>query len=119
MAERVERAPIFAYMAEFSDGDALLAAARAGRLKGFEWMEAYTPMPMHELSEVLGYKNRLPLLILLGGIVGAVVGFGLQYYTSVIAYPQNIAGRPYNSWPSFIVVTFMVIAALVLWAIFR
>jgi len=106
MAEKVERAPIFGYLAEFADGQDLLAAAKAGKEKGFVWIEAYTPMPMHELTTVLGYKNRLPLFILVGGIVGALTGFGLQYYASVISYPINVGGRPFNSWPSFIVITF-------------
>jgi len=105
MASRAQPA-LFGYLAEFTDGDGLLAAAKRGREAGYQWMEAYTPLPMHELTHVLGYKNRLPLFILVGGIFGALAGFGMQYYASVISYPQNIGGRPFNSWPSFLVVTF-------------
>lgn len=98
--------PIFGYLAEFTTVDELLDAVRRSRAEGYREMEAYTPMPVHEVTEALGYKSRLPLIVLAGGILGAVVGFGLQYWTSVLDYPLNIGGRPLNSWPSFIVVTF-------------
>lgn len=98
---------MFGYLACFATVDELLDEIRRARANGFEEMEAYTPLPVHEVSEALGHKNkRLPLLVLIGGIVGACVGFGLQYWTSTIDYPLNIGGRPFNSWPSFIVVTF-------------
>jgi hypothetical protein len=106
MAKPSERAPIYGYIAEFEDVDSLVAATKATKDKGWRWVEAYTPMPVHELTDVLGCRNRLPKIILIGGIVGALVGFGMQYYASVHSYPQNIGGRPLNSWPSFIVVTF-------------
>ena len=96
----------FGFLAEFQNQDELLAAIHAGREKGYSKMEAYTPLPVHELTEALGYKDRLPLIVLIGGIVGALVGFGMQYWMTVIDYPLNIGGRPLNSWPSFIVVTF-------------
>ena len=98
--------PIYGYLVEFDRAEALLDAARAGRARGYTVMEAYTPLPLHGLSDILGYKNDLPLVVLIGGIVGACVGFGLQYWTSVIDYPVNIGGRPLNSWPAFIVPTF-------------
>jgi hypothetical protein len=63
---------------------------------------------MEELSEAMGWhtRGRLPKLVLLGGILGALTGYGLQYYTAVIAYPLNVAGKPLHSWPAFIPVTF-------------
>ena len=108
MAKTPERMefPMFGYLAEFAGSDELLAAVRRSRAEGYTEMEAYTPLPVHEVSEALGYKSRLPLIVLIGGIVGALTGFGLQYWSSVIEYPLNIGGRPFNSWPSFIVVTF-------------
>jgi len=51
-------------------------------------------------------RTRVSLIVLIGGILGCVTGFGLQYWISVIDYPLNVGGRPYNSWPSFIPVTF-------------
>ena len=98
--------PCFGYLAEFSDGDSLLTAIEKAKEEGYTKMEAYTPLPMHDVWHALGHKSHLPKLVLGGGITGALVGFGLQYYASVIHYPMNIGGRPLNSWPSFIVVTF-------------
>src|SRR4029453_12607277 len=70
-------------------------------------MDAYSPVPVEELGELLeGHHSRLPMLVLLGGILGGIAGFALCYWTSVIDYPINVGGRPLNSWPSFIPVTF-------------
>lgn len=96
----------FGVLAEFKSGEALLAAIGAAQAAGFTRMEAYTPLPMHEVSHALGQENDLPKYVLGGGILGAVTGFGLQYYASVVHYPINVGGRPLNSWPSFIPVTF-------------
>lgn len=98
--------PCFGLLAEFATSDELLVAIERSRAAGFTQMEAYTPFPLHEVAHALGYKNRLPLLVFCGGLFGAVAGFALQYWTAVLAYPVNVGGRPLNSWPSFIVVTF-------------
>src|SRR5688572_4855618 len=100
-------APIYGLMAEFADPTALVEAARRTRAEGFRKFDAYSPFPIHELFEALdAHDRRLPLTVLGGGIAGMLGGFGLCYYTSVIAYPLNVGGRPLNSWPSFIPVTF-------------
>jgi hypothetical protein len=100
------RFPIYGYLAEFDGPETLLAATRRARAEGYSVLEAYTPLPLHELSEVLGHKNRLPLLVLIGGLVGAAGGFALQYFTTVHDYPLDVGGRPLNSWPAFVVPTF-------------
>ena len=70
-------------------------------------MDAYSPYPIEELSEAVGFHHtRLPLIVLAGGIIGGLAGFALQYWASVIEYPLNVGGRPLNSWPAFIVPTF-------------
>jgi len=59
------------------------------------------------LAEAIGFHHtRVPLIVLIGGIIGCLGGFYLQYWVAVIDYPINIGGRPFNSWPSFIPVTF-------------
>jgi len=94
-------------MAEFDGPQELIAAAEKVREAGYTRIDAYTPYPIEELSEtVMRRRSKVPLITFLGGLVGALTGFFLQYWTQVIAYPMNIGGRPHNSWPAFIVVTF-------------
>jgi hypothetical protein len=99
--------PIYGVMAEFDSPTALVNAARAAREKGYRKLDAYSPFPIEELSDVLHlHKNKLPLIVLIAGIMGGLTGFLLQYYVTVIYFPINIAGRPLNSWPSYVVITF-------------
>jgi hypothetical protein len=100
------RNPIYGMMAEFESATALVGAARRAREAGYQKMDAYSPFPIEELSEVLHHKDRLPLLVLIGGVVGGASGFLFQYWASAIDYPINVGGRPLLSWPSFIPVTF-------------
>jgi hypothetical protein len=97
---------LYGVMAEFTTPDALIEAARRARAEGFTKVEAYTPFPIEEVSEVLGHKTKMPLIVLIGGLLGMLGGYGLQYWTQVIVYPMNIGGRPFHSWPAFIVPTF-------------
>ena len=98
---------IYGLLAEFESADALVAAAHAAREAGYRKMDAYSPFPIDELAEALElHERKLPLLVLAGGFVGCIAGFGLQYYVSVVAYPLNIGGRPLASWPSFVPVSF-------------
>jgi hypothetical protein len=97
----------YGLMAEFDDPNALVTAARQAYTAGYRRMDGYSPFAIEELHEALGVHHTLvPLLVLIGGVVGACVGFGLAYWVSVIAYPLNVGGRPFNSWPAFIVPTF-------------
>ena len=98
---------LYGVMAEFDSANALVAAAHKAREAGYRKMDGYSPFPIEELAEALGFHyNRLPLLVLIGGIVGGIAGYALQYWASVIEYPLNVGGRPYHSWPSFIPATF-------------
>jgi ActD protein len=102
-------APLYGLMAEFDEVTTLVEAAKRARAEGYKKVDAYTPFPVHELFDALdAHDKRVPFLILCGGITGALVGFGLCYWVSAIAYPMNVGGRPLNSWPSFIPVTFEV-----------
>jgi Alternative complex III, ActD subunit len=107
---------IHGLMAEFEDANSLVEAARKAYEEGYRKMDAYSPFPIEALSEAIGFhKNRLPLLVLLGGILGCIGGYALCYWVSVIEYPINVGGKPFHSWPSFIPVTFettILIAAL-------
>ena len=101
------RPPIYGLLAEFNDPNELVGAVRGARAAGYRRLDAYTPFPIEELTEAMGmHHNRLPLIVLIGGIVGALAGLGLQYWTSVIDYPINVGGRPFFSLPSFIPITF-------------
>src|SRR5712691_5762963 len=94
-------------MAEFDSPTALVNAARAARERGYRKLDAYSPFPIEELSEALHlHKNRLPLIVLIGGLLGATLGYLLQYYVTVWHFPINVAGRPLHSWPAYIVITF-------------
>jgi hypothetical protein len=98
---------IYGLLAEFSQPEDLLAAATAARAAGYRRMDAYTPFPVHGLSEAIGFHHtRLPVIVLIGGIVGAFLGFGMQHWYETTHYMMNVGGRPHNSWPSFIVITF-------------
>jgi hypothetical protein len=101
--------PLYGVMAEFDNPTALVNAARAAREQGYRKLDAYSPFPIEELNDVLHlHKNKLSLLVLIGGILGACAGYFLQYYVTVIHYPINIAGRPLHSWPAYIIITFEV-----------
>ena len=91
-------------MAEFDNGQSLVDAARKTMAQGFSRVEAYTPIPIEELNDIIHKKRTvLPKLVLAGGLTGMATGFVLQYWASVIEYPMNIGGRPLASWTTFIV----------------
>jgi hypothetical protein len=99
--------PLYGLMAEFPSAEALLAAAKRAREAGYRRIEAYSPFPVEGMAEAIGFgKTTVSLATLVGGILGGLGGFFLQWYTAVIDYPENIGGRPLNSWPEFIPVTF-------------
>jgi hypothetical protein len=98
---------LYGVIAEFRNGEALLEAVHKTRKEGYQVIEAYTPYPIEELHDAIGHgPSRVPLLVLIGGILGGVGGYLLLWWTSVIDYPLNIGGRPFNSWPAFIAITF-------------
>jgi hypothetical protein len=98
---------LYGVMAEFDSVEAILAAAKQAREAGYRTMDAYTPFPVDGLNEALGKPaSRLPGLVLACGLLGAATGYLMQYYLSKFYYPINVGGRPLNSWPAFIPVTF-------------
>jgi hypothetical protein len=107
---------IYGLMAEFDDPTSLVTATERAYSAGYRRMDAYSPFPIEELHHALGGGHtRLPLIVLVGGLCGCLGGYGLQYWSSVIAYPLNVGGKPLHSWPAFIPVTFestILVAAL-------
>jgi len=97
---------VYGLIAKFDSPEAVVEATRRAREAGYRRMEAYTPFPIEELAEILEFKTKIQYLVFLGGLIGAIGGFGLQYYASVISYPLIIGGRPFNSWPAFIIIVF-------------
>lgn len=102
-----ERSHIYGVIGEFEKPEQLVHAARTIREAGYRWYECYSPFPVEGMPEAMKMRrNDVPLITLVGGLVGGLGGFGFQYWCNVISYPLNIAGRPLNSWPAFIPVTF-------------
>lgn len=99
----------YGLLADFSSADDLLAAVRMARRDGYRQLEAYTPFSVEGLPEALALSpNRVPMISLIGGVLGGVGAFALQWYSAVVDFPINSGGRPLNSWPAFIPVTFEV-----------
>ena len=98
---------LYGLMAEFDNPNALTEATKRTYAAGYRKMDAYSPFPIEPVWEAMGVHDRpVSFFVLCGGILGMFSGFGLCYWVSTMAYPLNVGGRPYNSWPSFIPVTF-------------
>lgn len=94
-------------LAEFTSQRDVLAAAQRARAEGYGCMDAYTPFPVESLAEVIGCRpTAIPLIVLIGGAVGALGGYFMEWYAMAVDYPINIGGRPFNSWPAYIPITF-------------
>lgn len=101
------RPRVYGILAEFDSPERLLRAAGRARAEGYRHVNAYTPFPVEGLSEALGFgRTSVPLITLIGGVLGGLGGFLMQYWMAAISFPENIGGRPLNSWPAFIPVTF-------------
>lgn len=103
----MNRPPIYGLAAEFATPAELLEAARAAKQAGYTRTDAYSPLPVEGLAGAVGASHsNLPTVVFFGGLIGGLTGFLLQYVTATSWYPFNIGGRPLNSWPMFIPVTF-------------
>jgi len=101
------RPSVYGLLAEFEKPEQLVAAAHRAREAGYRRMDGYTPFPVEGLAQALGRRyTMVPFITLMGGLIGGSSGFALQWWVSKIAYPINVGGRPFNSWPAFIPVTF-------------
>jgi hypothetical protein len=98
---------IYGLLAEFENPHELVDAARRARAEGYRKLDAYTPFPVEGLAEALELGNtKVPLIVLIGGLIGAALGYAMQYYLMAVEYPLNVGGRPLHSWPAFIPITF-------------
>jgi hypothetical protein len=98
---------VYGLVAEFDDPDQLLEAATKAYKAGYRQMDAYSPFPIHGLSEAIGFKKcGVAPITLIGGLVGTATAWGMQYFASTIHYPYDIGGKPFNSWPSFVPIMF-------------
>jgi hypothetical protein len=97
---------VYGVVAEFDDPDKLVHAAKSARENGYRRMEAYSPYPIEELSEIIPRVNLLPAIVFVAGALGAATAWIMQYYIAAIDYPINVGGRPLYSWPSFIPILF-------------
>ncbi len=101
------RHPLYGLMAEFHTAEELIEAVHKVHDAGFRRVDAFTPYPIEEVSHALDLpRSKVPLIVLGGGLTGLAAGYMLQYWSQVIEYPMNIGGRPFHSWPAFIVPTF-------------
>ena len=102
-----QRPPTYGLMAEFSTVEELVAAVRRAHAEGYRNMDTYSPFPLEVIDDELGLRRTsVPLIVLIGGVLGCLTGYFMQYYLAAIYYPINVGGRPLNSWPSFIPITF-------------
>jgi Protein of unknown function (DUF3341) len=98
---------LYGLLAEFEKPEQIVRAAELARLAGYRRVEAYSPYPVPGLAEAVGHTHsRVPLWTLIGGVLGCVGAFGMQFYAMAIFYPLNVGGRPLASWPLFIPITF-------------
>jgi hypothetical protein len=100
---------LYGLLGEFDSPKQLMAAARKAREAGYHRLDAFAPFPVEGLSQALGLGRKqdlVPLITLIGGLSGGIGGFFFQLWVNVSSYPMNIAGRPLNSWPAFIPITF-------------
>jgi hypothetical protein len=116
----MKRDPVYGMMAEFDSAQALIDAAKHTHEAGYQKIDAYSPFPIEGLAEEIGFHhNAVPLVVLIGGIIGGLTGYLMQYWISAIDYPINVGGKPPHSWPAFIVITFeMTILFAVIFAVF-
>jgi len=103
----MRRKPIYGLLAEFETPEQILEAARRASAAGYKSMDAFSPIPVEGLADAVGFHwTSLPIVVFLGGMCGGLTGFGMCWYANVLSFPLNIGGKPYNSWPMWIPITF-------------
>lgn len=94
-------------LARFDSAETLLQAIKSARAAGLTIREAYAPFPIPGMAQALGIKpSRIPAIALICGLIVSAGAFLLQWYSATIDYPFVVGGKPLNSWPAFLPVTF-------------
>jgi hypothetical protein len=107
MSHQSDPSRIYGLLAEFVHAEEAVEAATRAHAEGYRKLDAYSPYPVDGLAEACGFTtNRVALITLIGGITGGAGGFFMQWFSAVVHYPINVGGRPFNSWPAFIPITF-------------
>jgi hypothetical protein len=103
----MNRKPLYGLMAEFETPEKVLEAALRTHAAGYRRIDAFTPIPVEGLAEAVGFDwTSLPVVVFFGGLLGGSTGFGMCWYANVISFPLNVGGKPLNSWPAWIPITF-------------
>jgi hypothetical protein len=103
----MKRQRIYGLLAEFVTPEEVLEAARRTHAAGFKSIDAFSPIPVEGLAEAVGFERTLlPVIVLIGGVIGCVTGFFMCWYANVVSFPLIIGGKPFNSWPMWIPITF-------------
>ena len=98
---------IYGLLAEYRSTEALIEAAHKAYERGYRRMDAYSPFPVEGLAEAIGFhRNRMPLIVLIGGLLGGTGAYFMMWFSSVLNYPINVGGKPLHSWPAFVPITF-------------
>jgi Protein of unknown function (DUF3341) len=98
---------LYGLLAEYKSSDALIEAAKQAYARGYRRMDAYSPLPVEGLAEAIGFhSNRLPLIVLIGGLMGGIGAFLMMWFSAAINYPLNVGGKPLLSWPAFVPIMF-------------
>jgi hypothetical protein len=97
----------FGLLAEYESASAVYHACEKVRDAGYRRWDSYTPFPVHNLDKAMGIKpSVLPWIVFCCGMTGAACGILLQWWSSTIAYPIIIAGKPLFSFQANVPVTF-------------
>jgi hypothetical protein len=103
----MNRKPIYGLMAEFETPEKILEAALRTHAAGYRRIDAFSPIPVEGLAEAVGFDwTSLPIVVFFGGLLGGSTGFTMCWYANVISFPLNVGGKPLNSWPMWIPITF-------------
>lgn len=93
----------------FDDEGDILQASRAARERGYRIVDVYAPYAVHGLDKAIGLEpSRLPWVCFLLGLSGAAAKVWFEYWTSASDWPINVGGKPWNSLPAFVPITFEV-----------